>query len=638
MPAWAGYRPRLGGCMLQNIRDNSQGWIAKTIIGVIVVLMALTGFDAIMNATTNKQDAAEVNGESISLNELGRAVDMQRRQLVQQLGGQFDASLLDEKLLRESALKALIDRTLLLQGANSAGFDFSQQALDQLILLTPEFQVDGKFDPARFDQVIRQMGYSRLQFRELLKEEMLIGQLRAGLAGSGFVTDQEVRAFAALERQTRDFATLAIKARPEQVEVSDEQLKAYYDAHASEFMTHEQVLVEYVELKKEVFFDQVEVAEEDIQAAYEKEISNLGEQRKASHILLETGEQLNDAQAKAKLEELKARLAQGEEFAALAREFSQDPGSAANGGDLGFAGKGVYDQAFEDALFALKAGEVSVPVKSDFGWHLIRLDEVQAAEVPSLDSLRPQLERELKTQQVEQRFVEASKELEDAAFEAADLAQPAQELGLEVRQAAPFGREGGEGIAANRQVVQAAFSPEVLTEGANSSVLELDPDTVVVLRVKEHRKPEQQPLAQLATQLRERIRNEQAGAAAKARGEALLAELHAGKTPVIQAESGEAWQVTEAATRSQENVDPQVLQALFRMPRPEAADKPSFAGLSLANGDYLVLRLNGVSAVEAELSTEELAMYRRFLASRSGQQDFLAFQRQLQSEAKVERF
>jgi peptidyl-prolyl cis-trans isomerase D len=263
---------------------------------------------------------------------------------------------------------------------------------------------------------------------------------------------------------------------------------------------------------------------------------------------------------------------------------------------------------------------------------------VQAAEVPSLDSLRPQLERDLKAQQVEQRFVEVSKQLEDAAFEAADLVQPAQELGLEVQQAAPFGREGGEGIAANRQVVQAAFSEEVLSEGANSSALELDPDTVVVLRVKEHRKPERQPLEQLTAQLRERIRAEQAAAAAKARGEALLADLRAGKTPVMQAESGEAWQVTEAATRNQENVEPKVLQTLFRMPRPQAADKPSFAGLALDSGDYLVLRLNGVSAAEAELGAEEMAMYRRFLASRRGQLDFLAFQRQLQAEAEIERF
>lgn len=620
--------------MLQNIRDNSQGWIAKTIIGVIIVLMALTGFDAIMNVASNRNEAAEVNGEPIALGELSRAVDMQRRQLQQRFGGQFDASLLDEKLLRSSALDALIERKLLLQGAAQAGFGFSQPALDQLILLTPEFQQDGKFSAERFDQVIRQMGYDRLQFRQLLEQEMLIGQLQAGLAGSGFVTEEEVRAFAALERQTRDFASLTLQADSAAVSISDEQLKAYYDEHASEFMTAEQVRIEYVELKKERFFDQVEVSAEELQAEYEKEIANLGEQRKASHILLETGDALNDEQARAKLEELRQRILAGEDFAALAKEFSNDPGSAAAGGDLGYAGQGVYDAAFEEALFALQVGQVSAPVKSEFGWHLIRLDDIQAAEVPSLDSLKPQLERELKTQKVEQRFVEVTKELEDAAFESADLQQPAQELGLEVREAAPFGREGGEGIAANRQVVQAAFSTEVLTEGANSAALELDPDTVVVLRVKEHRKPEQQPLEQLADTLRDKLRREQAAEQARLRGEALLAELREGKAPSVAGE----WQSRAATGRDQEGVDPQLLEALFRMPKPASAEQPSFAGLSLANGDYVVLRLQGVGSAGAELGAEELAMYRRFLASRSGQQDFQAFQRQLREQAEIERF
>lgn len=620
--------------MLQNIRDNSQGWIAKTIIGVIIVLMALTGFDAIMNVASNRNEAAEVNGEPIALGELSRAVDMQRRQLQQRFGGQFDASLLDEKLLRSSALDALIERKLLLQGAAQAGFGFSQPALDQLILLTPEFQQDGKFSAERFDQVIRQMGYDRLQFRQLLEQEMLIGQLQAGLAGSGFVTEEEVRAFAALERQTRDFASLTLQADSAAVSISDEQLKAYYDEHASEFMTAEQVRIEYVELKKERFFDQVEVSAEELQAEYEKEIANLGEQRKASHILLETGDALNDEQARAKLEELRQRILAGEDFAALAKEFSNDSGSAAAGGDLGYAGQGVYDVAFEEALFALQVGQVSAPVKSEFGWHLIRLDDIQAAEVPSLDSLKPQLERELKTQKVEQRFVEVTKELEDAAFESADLQQPAQELGLEVREAAPFGREGGEGIAANRQVVQAAFSTEVLTEGANSAALELDPDTVVVLRVKEHRKPEQQPLEQLADTLRDKLRREQAAEQARQRGEALLAELREGKAPSVAGE----WQSRAATGRDQEGVDPQLLEALFRMPKPASAEQPSFAGLSLANGDYVVLRLQDVGSAGAELGAEELAMYRRFLASRSGQQDFQAFQRQLREQAEIERF
>ncbi|MDB6446073.1 MULTISPECIES: SurA N-terminal domain-containing protein [Pseudomonas] len=623
--------------MLQNIRDNSQGWIAKTIIGVIVALMALTGFDAIFQATSNSNEAAKVNGEKISQNELSQAVDMQRRQLMQQLGKDFDASLLDEKMLRDSALKGLIDRKLLLQGAHDAKFAFSEAALDQVILQTPEFQVDGKFSAERFDQVIRQLGYSRMQFRQMLAQEMLIGQLRAGLAGSGFVTDAQVLAFARLEKQTRDFATLTIKSDASAVKLTDDEVKAYYDKHAKEFMTPDQVVIDYLELKKASFFDQVSVKDEDLQAAYQKEIANLSEQRRAAHILIEVNDKVTEAQAKARIEDIQARLAKGESFEALAKEFSQDPGSANNGGDLGYAGPGVYDPEFEKALYALNKDQVSAPVRTDFGFHLIKLLGVEAPEVPSFASLKDKLTRELKTQQVEQRFVEATKQLEDASFEASDLAQPAQDLKLTVHTSAPFGREGGEGIAANRAVVTAAFSPEVLDDGANSTAIELDPETVVVLRAKEHRKPEQLPLERVETAIRAQLTKEHASAAAKTRADELIVSLREGKTALDKPVDGQGWKVTEAATRSQEGIDPAVLQALFRMPKPESKDKPTFTSVTLPDGSLMIVRLNGVNEAAAPTDAEK-AEYRRYLASRIGQQDFAAYRKQLESEADIKRY
>ena len=624
--------------MLQNIRDNSQGWIAKTIIGIIVALMAFTGIEAIFQASTNtKQDVAKVNGEEITQTELSQAVDMQRRQLMQQLGKDFDASLLDEKLLRDAALKGLIDRKLLLQGAADSKFGFSEAALDQVILQTPEFQVDGKFSAERFDQVIRQLGYSRLQFRQMLTQEMLIGQVRAGIAGSGFVTDAEVNAFARLEKQTRDFATVNIKANPGAVKLTDDEVKAYYDQHAKEFMTPDQVVIDYLELKKSSFFDQVAVKDEELQAAYQKETANLAEQRRAAHILIEVNDKVTDAQAKAKIEEIQARLAKGESFEALAKEYSQDPGSANNGGDLGFAGPGVYDPDFETALYALNKDQVSAPVRSTFGWHLIKLLGVEAPQVPTFASLKDKLTRELKTQQVEQRFVEATKQLEDAAFEASDLAQPASDLKLTVHTSAPFGREGGEGVAANRAVVTAAFSPEVLDEGANSSAIELDPETIIVLRAKEHRKPAQLPLESVAAPIRAQMIKERASAAAKTHADELIASLRDGKTPLNQSIDGQAWKVTEAATRSQEAIDPAVLQALFRMPKPAAKDKPTFTTVTLADGSLVIVRLNGVNEAAAP-SEEEKAQYRRFLASRVGQQDFAAYRKQLETKADIKKY
>ena len=624
--------------MLQNIRDNSQGWIAKTIIGIIVALMAFTGIEAIFQASgNNKQDVAKVNGEEITQTELSQAVDMQRRQLMQQLGKDFDASLLDEKLLREAALKGLIDRKLLLQGAADSKFGFSEAALDQTILLTPEFQVDGKFSPERFDQVIRQLGYSRMQFRQMLTQEMLIGQVRAGIAGSGFVTDAEVLAFARLEKQPRDFATVNIKADPAAVKLTDDEVKAYYDQHAKEFMTPDQVVIDYLELKKSSFFDQVAVKDDELQAAYQKETANLAEQRRAAHILIEVNDKTTDAQAKAKIEEIQARLAKGEKFDALAKEFSQDPGSAANGGDLGFAGPGVYDPDFETALYALNKDQVSAPVRTTFGWHLIKLLGVEAPQVPSFASLKDKLTRELKTQQVEQRFVEATKQLEDAAFEASDLAQPASDLKLTVHTSAPFGREGGEGVAANRAVVTAAFSPEVLDEGANSTAIELDPETIIVLRAKEHLKPTQLPLESVSAAIRAQMTKERASAAAKAHADELIASLRDGKTALNQPIDGQAWKVTEAATRSQEAIDPAVLQALFRMPKPASKDKPTFTTVTLADGSLVIVRLNGVNEAAAP-TDEEKAQYRRFLASRIGQQDFAAYRKQLETKADIKKF
>ncbi len=624
--------------MLQNIRDKSQGWIAKTIIGMMVVLMALFGVDQIFQSVSNSQDAAEVNGDVISLNELARAADMQKRQLQQQLGNNFDESLINEKLLRDAALKGLIDRQLLLQGAADADFALSDAGLDQMILQEPQFQVDGKFNAERFDTIVRQMGYTRQQFRQMLREEMLIMQLRAGLMGSTFATDAEVADFARLEKQTRDFATLTLKAAPAGIVISPEAIKAYYDEHAAEFLSPEQVQLEYLELKKSGFFDQVEVTEDELQGQYQKEISGLAEQRQAAHILIEVNNKVGDEQARKKLEDVQQRLGKGEDFAALAKEFSEDPGSAGSGGDLGYAGPGVYDPEFEKVLYALKPAEVSAPVRSAYGWHLIKLLGVQPADVPSFDTLKEKLTKELKEEKVEQRFVEASKELENLAFESSDLVQPAQELGLEVKVSELFGREGGKDLSANRQVLQAAFSEELLDNAANSQLIELDPDTVVVVRVKVHNKPEQLPLEAVSTVIKDQLLTQRAADAAKKDGEQLLAALREGKSLAGEKVADQTWDVVEAASRSQENIAPEVLRSVFRMPKPEAADKPSFTGIALANGDFVLIRLNGVSDAQVVLSEPEKAEYRRFLAARQGQQDFAAYRRELEESADIKRF
>lgn len=256
---------------------------------------------------------------------------------------------------------------------------------------------------------------------------------------------------------------------------------------------------------------------------------------------------------------------------------------------------------------------------------------IQSPEVPALESLKPELVRELKTQQVEQRFVEVSKQLEDYAFESSDLAQPAQELGLTVQTTEAFGREGGSGIASNRQVIQTAFSDEVLVDGANSSIIELDPDTTVVVRVKQHLQPEVLPFDTVKEGIIAQLQQGKAAEKASEEGERLLSALRGGE----QVE--EQWQASEAASRNQEGVEPAVLQQVFRLPRP-ADDKPSYGSVRLDNGDFVVIRLDGVSEPGAELSEQDKQSYRRFLASRSGQQDFAAYREMQHAEAKIETF
>ncbi|KXU38597.1 peptidylprolyl isomerase [Ventosimonas gracilis] len=623
--------------MLQNIRDNSQGWIAKTIIGVIVLLLSLTGFEAIFGGFRSGSLAAKVNGEAISQNELEQAVQIQAAQLAQQLserlGVNFDASRLDEKELRESALRGLIERRLLLQNASEEKLRFSAQSLDQLILQTPEFQQDGKFSAERFDQAVRSMGYSRMQYRSLLEAEMLIAQMRLGWVSSGFVTDEEVQAFARLERQTRSFASLRFATEPEQVKVSDEDIRAWYQAHPDDYMSPEQVVVQYLELKKQDFAERAAPSEEALQAAYQREIASLAEQRNAAHILIEVSNKLNDAQAKAKIESIAERLAKGEDFAALAKAFSDDTGSADEGGELGYAGRGVYETPFEQALYSLKVGEVSAPVRTDYGWHLIKL--LAEPKVPSFASLKAKLEQDIKAQQAAQDFAQAKRSLEAAAFEAADLAQPAQEFNLAIQTTEAFGRDGGEGIASHQDVVQAAWSTDVLEEGSNSKLIDLDADTALVLRVKEHQKSEPLAFEQVASQIRKQLTAQRAQEQAKEKGEQRLKQLREGNRDALE---GETWQQVENASRNQEGVDPLLLQTLFRLPHPQSADKPEFSGITLDNGDYLIVRLSSVNEPEVLLAAEEKTFYQQALASRRGAEDFAAFRQQLQQQAKIKRY
>lgn len=489
--------------MLQKMRDNAQSWVAKVIVGVIVLIFALTGWESISRFTSNEQTAAEVNGTVISRMELEQAVSLQRRQLIQQLrqmgNDNFDPSMIDDNLLRASVLDGLIERAILLQGAEDARLRVSEAMIDQLILGTPDFQVNGQFDAGRFDVVIRNMGLpSRMAFRDLVRQELLIAQFRNAFEATAFATPAERLMLARLETQTRDFAVIEIPAQHEVVEVAEEEIREYYETNLQQFMSPEQVVIESITLSRSAFFDQVTVEDSAVEALYQREIGNLAEQRRAAHILLEADGE--DAEVLARAEALRERIIGGEDFAEVAREASEDPGSASRGGDLGFTPRGSFDPDFEEALFALQEGEVSEPVRTSYGYHLIKLTALQAPDLPPLEEMRENLEQELKAELVERRFVEATQELANLVYESEDLQRPAEAMDLEIEVHGPVERSGGEGLTSNPRVMMAAFDEEVLVDGRNSQLLELDADTVVAIRVREHQRPQQLTLDQASAE------------------------------------------------------------------------------------------------------------------------------------------
>ena len=629
--------------MLQRMRDNAQSWVAKVIVGVIVLIFALTGWESISRFGSNEQNAAAVNGTEITKFELEQAVGLQRRQLVQQLqqlNDNFDPNMIDDALLRESVLDGLIERAVLVEGARDFDLRVSEAMIDRLILSTPDFQVDGEFDANRFDIVIRNMGLaSRMAFRDLVRQELLLAQLRNAFEATAFATKNEQVQLARLEEQTRDFTVIELPIQRDEINVTEEEIETYYTANAEQFMTEEQVVLEALTLSRNDFFDQVQVDEQALQALYEREIGNLTEQRRASHILVEVTDEVSEEQALETITAARQRLEEGEAFAQVVDDVSDDIGTAANGGDLGYSVQGSFDPAFDEALFALERGEVSEPVRTSFGYHLIKLTDVAAPELPSLESMREGLEAELKAEQVERQYVEASRELANLVYESPDLAEPARALNLEIETIGPVGREGGEGLAANPRVMAAAFDEEVLQDGLNSQLLELDADTSVVIRVKEHMRAKQRPLEEVSEDIADTLRFEKAVDQTREQAEELVSALEADSTqPADVAERiGGSWNNHEAINRSNNELPRTLLRSVFAMPRPSEGE-PVYGHARQPDGSQWIVELRGVATPESLRETAESELFQRYISGQSGTQDFTALQESLKERAEIERF
>lgn len=618
--------------MLQNIRDNSSSWVVKVVVGFIIVTFALFGVDAIVGAFTNSGDeVATVNDEKISRYELEIATQRQVRQVLSQMGPDADPSNLDENLIRASALQGLIEREASVQAAQKADLMVSDLQIDRLILNTPEFRgTDGKFSTDQFNAMLRNVGLQPLQFRSELKKDVLINQLQSGISLSGFTTNKYIERVLKLDSQTRDINYVQIKAEAQDIEVSDAEIKTYYDANIGSFAVPEKVKLTYIQLNQDDLAENIVINDEQLQGAYENYRAKALKQESyyASHILLETEERSED-DAIAALNKVKARLAAGESFADLAKEISEDIGSSAQGGELGLVEPDTFDSDFETALFALKEGDTSEPVVTEFGVHLIHLDSKGQADIASFDMMKPELMSQLKDQEAGKAYLSLSEELANAAFASDDLASVAEELKLSLSETALFAVNGGEGISANPKVIRAAFSDQLKLDGENSDLLELDNRTSVVVRVAEVKEATTQPLAEVSEQINAQLEQEKQVAFLAKQADELLAAVESGEglADVAKANSLELVAVEKVA-----RVDRALPQAIVTKAFSLAEGK---ADQAVDAGNVYLVSVTGIN--QPEIQEEMMAFYKQAIQMNQMRNDVQQFRTSVREQAVVER-
>ena len=547
--------------MLQKIRDNLQGTIAKVIVGIIIVPFAVFGIEAFF--TGGEPKVATVGAEVITQRELDQAIELQRRRLVGSTEENVDPAELEDAKLRGPVLDSLIERKLLGQVASRSGFRVGDAMIDRIILDDQSFQDNGKFSQERFQGILASNGLTPSYYRNLLREELLINQVLGGVATSDFSTEAEIREVARITQQSVDvrYLTVPLESAGTPPDVPADRVAAYFESNKAEFRTPESVALDYIELRIEDLYQNV--SEEEAKAEYERRRADYkdAEERHAAHIMISS---LDDEKAKARLLELRGRIEKGEDFATVAREASEDVGSAQEGGDLGYSGGDAFPAEFEQALAALKPGEVSDPLRTDSGWHLVKLLDVRAKEAPSLAELRPAIEAELQKKASKPLFVEKSEQLADLTFNSEGLADAAKTLGLPVKQGPVMSRRGGEGVFSDSRVINAGFSEDVLKSGQNSEIIELEDGHAVVVRLREHQPERQQALTEVEAGIRtllvEAIRRERALEKAKA----VLSELGSGiSLDALAKRESLQWQVALQHRRGSPDLPKELGDAVF---------------------------------------------------------------------------
>ena len=623
--------------MLEKIREGSQGPVAKVILGAVILSFALAGIGSYLGQTT-EQPVAEVNGIKISQTEFSRALQNERSRLEQQFGEYFTQIAADPTYMaqiRQGVIDRLVQQELQSQLATELGLRVSDESIRQTILELPYFKIGDQFNNDRYLQVIRQMNFQPDSFREYLRDDMTRSQLVSAVAGTDFALQNELKSAIALQQQTRsiDYLVIDKQAMQANVDVTDQEVADYYELNAGQFLSPELISVNYIELDADDI-DVASVSEDDVKAYYEQSKAQYvePEKRRVSHILIDNSE--DDDAAKAKAESLLAQLNAGADFAQLAESSSDDIVSAEMGGDLEWIERDVMEPAFEDAAFALQnKGDYSDVVASEFGYHIIKLTDIQSQQVKPYDAVKADLRAELEQAEKVDAFYEKQTEMGALAFEISDRLDDAAEVaGVEVQSTPLLALSALPEPLNNPAVITALSSVELLEDKVNSEVIELGNEHVIVVRVNEHQPAATKALSEVSEQIKTRLVNEKASDLAKEKARTLFAQIKDGKSlNDIAAEQSLSVRQESQLTRESFAVSPAIVTQVFKMAHPR--DGAVYDVVNLNNGDAAIVALNSVT--DALVSDSIEPQMKQNITMAQAQKNYTVFIESLKQQAEL---
>lgn len=652
--------------MLQKLRDKTSGWIAMVVLGLLCIPFAFFGMEQYL-FQQNQTFAAKVEAppkwwqsapswwpmtmlwqrEEIDQNEFRNAFEQARQQARTTQGDSFDPRQFESVENKLDVLDGLVDQAVMRMSASRAGIAVSDAQVRDVIQSIPAFQVDGKFDPQRYQLALASQvpPVSPRGFEQTVREGLKQTLVPSQVAASAFVTKAQLDRLMKLIGERRDVSFVVLPAPAEDTApVSDAEVGKWYEAHKSEYRAPETVSIEYVDIDSQSLPQPPVADEAALRERYEQEKARFvdPEQRLASHILIQV-EPGADAAAQKAAEEKAVKIAEearkpGADFAALARENSDDAGSKQGGGDLGWvAHDGGMVKPFEDALFAMKAGEVSKPVKSEFGWHVIQLREVRSGKQVTFEEARPELEREQAEVDRERGFNELTGKLVDQVLKNPSALVPAaRAVGLPVQKLGPFARGQGTGVASNPAVERAAFSELLVQDRTVSDPIEIAPGHSVVLRVTDHTAERALPLAEVKDRVVAEIRGDRMRKALEADADAMVAKLKGGQSlSELAAARDLAAQDVPNVPRNAPVPHPAATEAYFEVPVP-AEGKTSPGKVMLDNGGAVVFAVTRVTPGKPDEATEqERAALQQQLAQVAGNEDAQGMLKSLRKRMKI---